>query len=467
MEAVNPAGPRPKGRLRLSSFDRLVWLVLAALWLATGLVIVRGDQVGVQVTAVSPVDGAAAVSNQTPIRVTFDQPIELSGILRSLIVEPPASGTAQWEGETLVFYPSEPLLPDTLYTVTIPAGLRGQGGQTVQRPVVWQFRTGHPRVLYLAQDSSGYYQLMLVDPFAPEQAPSALSNEPFGVWDYAPSPDGSTIAYAAIRADGGSDLVAMSPDGSNRRLLLACPDASCSGPAWHPDNQRLIYERRAASALNGGQGISRLWWLDLGSGETVPVFDDTQWLGYGAAISPDGQWLSHVAPHKLALQIYNLLDGRSLEIPSEMGEPGVWNPRGDLLLYTDIVSQQAAAYHPHVFRVNVASGNAIDLSGEDTLGDSAPAWSPDGREIVLSRRTPDNPVAGQAWVLPASGGDGRFLPGGQGMHQTALSWSSDGRTLLSQRIPLQGMDPAQIWLHDVQTGEERQVGVGAWPRWLP
>jgi Tol biopolymer transport system component len=466
VEALSPSPARPARRLHLTPFDRLVWLLLAALWLATGLLIVRGDQVGVQVTMVSPAGGAVAVSNQTPIRVTFDQPIELSGVLRSIIVDPPVGGTAQWEGETLVFYPTEPLLPDTLYTVTIPAGLRGQGGQSVQRAFQWQFRTGHPRVLFLAEDSRGYYQIMLADPFAPDRAPIPLINEPHGVWDYAPSPDGATIAYAAIREDGGSDLYAVSPDGGNRRQLLACPEAACSGPAWHPDGQRLIYERRAAGALGAGQGLSRLWWLDLAGGETVPVFDDTQWLGYGAAISSDGQWLSHVAPHKLALQIYNLLDGRSLEIPNEMGEPGVWNPRGDLLLYMDIVAQ-AANYHTHVFRVNVESGSAVDLSGEDTLGDSAPAWSPDGREIALSRRTPDSPVAGQVWVMPASGGDGRFLYGGEGQHQTALSWSPDGRLLLSQRIPLRGLDQTEIWLQDVSNGEERQVGVGAWPRWLP
>ena len=47
-------------KFNLTPFDRLVWLVLAALWLATGLLIVRGDRVGVQVTAVSPADGADA-----------------------------------------------------------------------------------------------------------------------------------------------------------------------------------------------------------------------------------------------------------------------------------------------------------------------------------------------------------------------------------------------------------------------
>lgn len=454
-------------KLNLTPFDRLVWLVLVTLWLATGLLIARGDQVGVLVTAVSPADGAVAVSSLAPIRATFDQPTELSGVLRSIIVDPPVSGTAQWEGETLVFHPSEPFQPDTLYTVTIPAGLRGQAGQTVQRPVVWQFRTGHPHVLYLAEDAQGYYQLMQVDPYDLERAAVQLTHEPFGLWDYAPSFDGAAIAYAAIREDGGSDLWTIDPDGAQRRQLLACPEAACSGPAWHPDGQRLIYERRAAGALGGGQGLSRLWWLDLLSGDTAPVFDDTQWLGYGAAISPDGQWLAHVAPHKLALFVYNLSDGRSLEIPTQMGEPGVWNPRGDLLLYTDIVAM-GNGFPTHVLRVNVVSGNSNDLSGDDTLNDSAPAWSPDGGQIVLSRRTADSPVAGQAWVLPASGGDGRFLPGGEGQHQTALSWSPDGRFILSQRIPVGGMAAPEIWLHDLTTGDEHLVGMdGAWPRWLP
>jgi len=321
-------------------------------------------------------------------------------------------------------------------------------------------------VLYLATDDQGQLQIMLADPLAPDRAPAPLTGEPYGVWDYAPSSDGALIAYAASREDGGSDLWAIDPDGGQRRLLLDCPEAACSGPAWAPDSQRLVYERRDLVTLGGGQGPARLWWLDLASGETIPVFDDTQWLGYGASFSPDGQWLSHVAPHKLALFVYNLRDGRSLKIPTEMGEPGAWNPRGDLLLLTDIVTL-GLGFPTHVFRANVESGSVVDISGEDTLGDSAPTWSPDGREIALSRRIPDSPVAGQVWVMPASGGDGRFLPGGTGQHQTALSWSPDGRFILSQRIPLGGMGEPEIWLHDLSTDEERQIGLGAWPRWLP
>ncbi len=127
----------------------------------------------------------------------------------------------------------------------------------------------------------------------------------------------------------------------------------------------MIYERRATSSI-AGLAPSRLWWLDLSSGETVPVFDDTQWLGFGAAISPDGRWLSHVAPHKQGVQVYNLVDGRSLVVPSQLGEPAVWSPRSDFLLVRDVVTQEST-FTEHIFRVNVESGQAVDLSGPDTL----------------------------------------------------------------------------------------------------
>ena len=140
-------------RLHLTRFDRVVWLILAVLLLLTMVVAVRGDQVGVQVLAVSPADNMTGVSSRAPLRITFDQEILLTGGMRVLNVEPIVSGTAQWEGATLVFYPSEPWPPDSTITATIPAGLEGKNGQKVRESVQWQFRTGHPRVLYMVSDS--------------------------------------------------------------------------------------------------------------------------------------------------------------------------------------------------------------------------------------------------------------------------------------------------------------------------
>jgi Tol biopolymer transport system component len=55
----------------------------------------------------------------------------------------------------------------------------------------------------------------------------------------------------------------------------------------------------------------RLWWLDPASGETVSVFEDSQWLGYGARWSPDNRWLSYVSPSNQGVQVYNVDDGRN------------------------------------------------------------------------------------------------------------------------------------------------------------
>ena len=458
--------PSLGSRLHLTRFDRVVWLILAVLLLLTMVVAVRGDQVGVQVLDVSPADNMTGVSSRAPLRITFDQEILLTGGMRVLNVEPVVSGTAQWEGATLIFYPSEPWPSDSTIKVTIPEGLEGKNGQKVRESVQWQFRTGHPRVVYLVSDSPERNQLMLIDPSAARPEARRLTQEPYGVWDFAASPDGQTIAYAALRKDGGTDLWAISPDSGERRQMLACPEAFCSGPAWHPDGDRLIYERRATSSI-AGLAPSRLWWLDLSSGETVPVFDDTQWLGFGAAISPDGRWLSHVAPHKQGVQVYNFVDGRSLVVPSQLGEPAVWSPRSDFLLVGDVVTQEST-FSEHIFRVNVESGQAVDLSGPDTLRDSSPAWSPDGRSIAIDRADSVNAVAGRIWQLLATGGEGDPLTDEPNVRQGALSWSPDGRSLLFQRTFLQQLATAGVWLLDVQTGEERLLAEqGAWPAWLP
>ena len=467
---MSTSAARDKSPIRLhvhlTRFDRAVWLILAGLLVTTVLVALRGDQVGVRVLAVSPADNMTGVPSGASLEITFDQEILLTGGMRALVVDPPVSGTAQWDGATLRFYPTEPWPADSTISVTIPAGLEGKNGQTVRESFHWQFRTGHPRVVYMVADSPDRNQLMVIDPSAARPEARRLTQEPSGIWDFAVSPDGRAIAYAALREDQGMDLWSVSPDTGERRQLLACPEAACSGPAWHPDGDRLIYERRALDSI-AGLPPSRLWWLDVATGDTVPVFDDNQWLGYGAAISPDGRWLSHVAPHKQGIQVYNLVDGRSLVVPSQLGEPAVWSPGSDFLLVRDVVTQDNA-FTEHVFRVNVESGQAVDVSGPEALRDSSPAWSPDGRSIVVDRADMANTVAGRIWQLPVAGGEGAQLTNESNVRQGALSWSPDGRSLLFQRTFLQQMATASIWLLDTQTGEARQLAEqGAWPAWLP
>src|SRR5690606_20232524 len=210
-------------------------------------------------------------------------------------ITPPLEGTIRWEGRRAVFEPAVPLAPDTHYTITIPPGLRSTQGRQMVRPVTWEFQTGHPRILYLTWDEANHNQLHLIDPAGGE--PQQLTNAPLGLSDYGVSPDGRQIVYSAIREDGGSDLYLLSPTRPEEtRLLLACESAVCSGAVWSKDGRRLVYERRTMTEDNAPPGPPRLWWLDVAGGQTVPVFEDSQWLGLGARFSPDGRWLSYISP---------------------------------------------------------------------------------------------------------------------------------------------------------------------------
>src|SRR5687768_9102127 len=86
-----------RSAVNLSRFDRVALVTLLGLALLTLLLVWRGDQIGVQVVAVSPAEGATEVSTWAVMQVTFDQKIAAIGSGFPLSVSPPVSGTLRWE----------------------------------------------------------------------------------------------------------------------------------------------------------------------------------------------------------------------------------------------------------------------------------------------------------------------------------------------------------------------------------
>jgi TolB protein len=450
----------------MSRFDRLVLSTLFVLSLLIGVLAWRGDHVGATVVSVSPAQGATGVSTQAVVRIVFGQEMstDVTGTLLSF--NPPLSGTVRWEGKTLVFAPSVPLAQQTTFSATLTSGLKSQQGRPVLAPPTWHFSTGRTRILYVGRDQRGRDQLMVV-PLEGEQ-PITLTQEPFGIWDYALSNEGAAIVYAATRRDGGSDLMWMSPDGSGRHQLLACPGAMCNGAAWFPDGRRLVYERHTLPAPGSFPGPGRLWWLDMATGKTEPVLQDTQALGFGAHISSSGQWLAYFSPSDQAVRIYNLNGGRNIMVPSQQGEPPVWSRQGDALAMNDI-QFQGEHVAVHLLRVDLDNEAITDLSGDKDVSDDLPAWSPDGQWIALSRKTPAVSPAAQIWVMRRDGSQARTLTDDTNFYNGASTWSPDGRYLAFQRVSLEGVyAQPEIWLVDVATGGLRQLAaLGSQPTWLP
>ncbi len=325
---------------------------------------------------------------------------------------------------------------------------------------------GPPRILYIGWEGAGFNQLYTIQPDGSYQ--TRLTDEPYGVHDYAIAPDGGRIVYSADNDQGGADLWQIDSQGNNRRQLLACPEATCTQPVWSPDGRRLIYERRNIPAPGAPPGPPRLWWLDSQTGETLAVFQDSQWLGLGVRFSPDGRWLSYIAPVNQEIQAYNLTTGESVIIPSKSGEPATWSPDSASLLVSEIQFDDER-FATHIFHADLATATLTNLSGaEMDTNDGLPVYSPDGEWIAFTRKKPRAPMGKQLWLMRADGSGGTAVTTDADIHYGNPDWSADGQQIVMQgyRLAEPNAQP-QLWLVTLATGDlQPLITPGLKPAWL-
>jgi ABC-type nickel/cobalt efflux system permease component RcnA/Tol biopolymer transport system component len=316
------------------------------------------------------------------------------------------------------------------------------------------------RLVYLSQDSQDEDQLTVV-PLAGGN-PVVLTQEPAGVQGYSISPDGKTIFYSVLQMNGASSIWSINLDGSQKRLVLDCPQAQCDLPVWYPDGGNVVYERHDYSQSTPSPMFT-IWWLDLATGETKPVFQDQAFPAVAPAFSPDGQWLSFVSPATNTIQVYNLLQGKTISIPlsNQSYADELWSPVGDSILYWDPATSQLDSA-VHVKRYLLASGQKTDLGGSPQQADYLTAWSPDGQWIAIIRDGPNTGspnIEEQIWLERPDGSQGHALLDDQGSYSD-LSWSPDGDYLVYNRVAPQGNGNAEIWLADIRSGQLTKILVG-------
>ncbi|MBN2470718.1 MAG: Ig-like domain-containing protein, partial [Anaerolineae bacterium] len=111
-----------------------------------------------EVTAVTPAEGAEGVAADARIVVTFNRPVvalvstsDLADLPSPLEITPALDGAGEWLNTSIYqFTPSEALQGGTDYTVTVRAGLESVTGAALETDYVWQFRTLVPQILDIA-----------------------------------------------------------------------------------------------------------------------------------------------------------------------------------------------------------------------------------------------------------------------------------------------------------------------------
>ena len=457
--------------MRVDRLDKTVLVAVAILALGLIAFLIRGDQVGAQITRSVPAADAQNVPARSAISLTFNEPMVTRTLEGKLSLQPDVTGTLHWSGATAFFVPAAALQADTEYQLIVKAGATSTRGRSLLRDQVIRFRTGRPRLAYLSPSNppSDVYAVGL----EPNAQPQRMTSEPFGVHSYAISPDGLRLAYAAKRdADGAMDLWLVNTDGTGRELLLRCNDQVCQYPAWSADGTRIAFEQHnlLKGKLGNSPGPSRIYLLDVASKIASPLIDDSQRLGFLPRWSPVGDKLAFYDSTQSAVIVADTANGDQIQLPSVYGDSGTWSPDGAQLIYSELVPVDDRRYNQLLW-ADLARNVITPVLPLSTTNDILGIWSPQGDRIAFGRQA-HNPLAGlgsQIWVAAADGTNPHALTQDAGVNYGALGWSADGQWLVSLRWDLNTPNAVpEIWLVRSDTGERHKLLTDAWqPTWFP
>ena len=170
------------------------------------------------------------------------------------------------------------------------------------------------KLIYLAPDNQSQSEDQLFMMPLSGGTPKQFTKESSGIAGYSVSPNAKTILYTAFKVDGSSSISAINTDGTQQHLILNCPTSQCGDPQWYPDGQKIVYQRLDYA---GDSALSKfsIWWLDMQTGKTMPVFQDQTFPSSAPTFSANGQWLSYISPANNTIQIYHLQDAKDISIP--------------------------------------------------------------------------------------------------------------------------------------------------------
>jgi dipeptidyl aminopeptidase/acylaminoacyl peptidase len=271
------------------------------------------------------------------------------------------------------------------------------------------------------------------------------------------SPDGKWVAYTVTRAlketdKNDTDVWMVSWDGAQQVQLTFSPDSE-SSPRWSPDGRHLAF----VSSRQGAKG-GQVWLLNRSGGEASRLTDvkggvsDYQW-------SPDSRRLVLVVTDPDPNEEDDQQD-QAREGPRKTPKPIVvdrYRFKQDVRGYLD-------ARRSHLYLFDIDSKKAEPLT-TGAFDESAPAWSPDGRQIAFIRRhgegDADKAPNQDLFVIDArAGAEPRRLTTTTAEETGRPAWSPDGRTiayLLGDEVKYAAYDQDKLVVIPSAGGEPRPL----------
>jgi dipeptidyl aminopeptidase/acylaminoacyl peptidase len=463
----------------LSRFDQIVLGTIMGLLIALLAVIALGDYVGVRVLRATPQGEAHATSW---ITLQFSEEMDRPSVEARLHLEPEVAGSFQWNGPTLIYRPAAPMPAGDSFAVVLEPGAESLTGRQVLTEQRFDFTVRSPQVAYLAPANESPQNIWLVDPGDPDSA-RQVTFSAGGIFNFDASPDGTRLVYAEHNDSGTIDLHLLDLASGESSLLLACPDADCTTPAWSPDGTQIAYERMTYNTdLNLGASPTRVWLLELGGARaetpatTRPLFNDPQVVSYGPVWSPDGSRIAVYDSRSGGIMIYTFATDDELLIPTQHGSVGAFSPDGTRMAYPNLLLAEGTT-RTYIGLADLDSRAITTLTDPaDPIDDERAVWEAGGQTLIVARRYLDERYTPgrQLYRVAVATGDAKPLIVDAGYYHGYFEFDPGRTRLVLQRFPQPGESPTdaqivpEIWVYNTNADSLIQVASNAFlPQWVP
>jgi Tol biopolymer transport system component len=446
----------------MSYTTRIVLFSFTTLTLTIVLILLGPRSVPLSLVAQTPV--GEEVPAGASIRMTFSRPVDRQSAEASFRLTPPASGNFFWEGQTLLFQPTQPLRAATRYRVRFDATLRDITGRPVVDELAWEFRTRPPRILLLRATEHGS-ELWLVDP--DNQASRQLLFTAEGVHEVVAAPDGTRAIYTESRGLSRTALMLIDLDNGTTRPLVDDERSSAATPAWAPTSDLIAFERRTLLSRGEGLGPPHIWLAQpdgtllgpLKSGEEAES-------SYAPTWSPNGNLIASIATSDQTLMVYSFFTDKQRELPAVVIERPTWLPDSSGLIYS---SAEVDASGPVLRLRLVGIGEAPTSRGltDGTAVEFGPVVAPQGGAVAFTQRSRSG-TQSRIWLVSPDGGLPRPLSRAGPHEDTQPAWSPDGRLVAFIRSSSAATPERWAMLVDPATGIEELLLDGVVQlAWIP
>ena len=229
------------------------------------------------------------------------------------------------------------------------------------------------------------------------------------------SPRGDVLAFLAEAEGGAAQIHLVRPDGGEPRPLTSAP-GGVQRHAWRPDGAALAFTTPDPTEARTG----------------ADRFEDAFEVGRNG-------YLERAAPRSSHLWMVPAEGGPARRVTkggfslatSLSASPLAFSPDGRDVAFTRTITPRSG--DSDSARVHVADAGS-GLQRRITLRaghEQAPAFSPDGQQLVfLHPRGGDPAKVTEAFVVPATGGEGRSVTSALDRSVAFALWQADGRSLL-------------------------------------